>query len=453
MNIKSKSSTLQGVFQVPSDKSISHRALMLSSIASSPSYLQGILWGEDIQATSTILRQLGCNQEISYRGDSVDIYVLPIEDRQKKPKDTRFNCGNSGTTMRLMMGLLSSSMFSFELFGDASLSKRPMKRIVEPLANLGIFYRCKGREGRPPIIFQPNTRNQTSEVPFFAQNLALPSAQLKSALLLCGLQYQGCEIKGGLYSRNHTEIMLEKMGADIMYPKNTENSSQSTFQDDTIILHPSQLTGLNCHIPKDQSSAAFAIAAALITPDSKLELRNINFNSTRTGFLDHVIKMGADIEVFHRDNTEFIEPVVDLIVKYSPNLQNREIQEQDVPRLIDEIPILALLATQAEGVFEISFAEELRVKETDRIAATVSNFQKLGVEISEKRDGFRLLGKQEIQGGEVFSFSDHRIAMTSILAGMISKKSVLVRDVESIHTSFPNFFTEFRKCGANLDYF
>jgi 3-phosphoshikimate 1-carboxyvinyltransferase len=458
MNIKSKKSNLRKNFVVSADKSISHRCLILGSLASESSSFQNVLWGEDVQATSQILNKLGCKQNISIDKATGTAHIIlePTDFRGTQPLDSIFDCGNSGTTMRLMTGLLGNCGFSFTLIGDQSLNSRPMKRVVEPLHQIGVDYYCEGANYRPPIICKGNLSNNNNNkissdmIPFFEHHLQVASAQVKSALMLLGIQNNGCRITGGKKSRNHTEIMLEHMGANISYPHAREKIAQHIHSDEILLQNTRQLQGLHCIVPGDQSSAAFVIAATLICSNSKIILKNINMNKSRTKFLEHIIKMGANIEIEYIENKLYIEPVANLRIRYTEHLKNVDIKKEDIPRLIDEIPILTLIATQASGIFELSNASELRVKETDRIRATVVNLRVLGVSIEETDDGLILQGKQPIIGGVVDSYFDHRIAMTGVIAGMISKESVIVQNTKCIQTSFPNFFTEFKKCGADI---
>ena len=406
--------TLNGEITIPADKSISHRAVIFASLADGISTIRNFSDGQDPKSTLNIFRKLGVDIDI------INKSTVIINSKSKLlPPPNSLDCGNSGTSMRLISGILARQKFDSTLIGDQSLSKRPMKRIIEPLTLMGADIQSKNNTA--PLIIKGKTLQPI--------NYKTPkaSAQVKSCILLAGLGTEGkTTITEPYLSRNHTEIMLKYMGADIQ----TEGNSVS--------ISKSKLSPIDIEICGDISSAAYFIAAALIIPDSKVILKNVGLNPTRTGMLDILKQMGADIKIL--DEIEICgEKTGTLEVKYS-NLKCCEISGEIIPRLIDEIPIIAVLATQAQGQTIIKDAQELRNKESDRITAVVTELRKLGADIEETPDGMIINGKTDLFGDcEVETYHDHRLAMSLYVAGLICKKEILINRFQWVNISFPKF--------------
>lgn len=421
--------SLGGSITVPGDKSLSHRSLIFSAIAEGQSRVRNLLLGDDVLRTLTIINELGVktshtagtiskNDEVVVEG--VGLFGL------KRPRRVLY-CGNSATTMRLMLGLLSAQDFQTSLTGDASLNKRPMDRVTKPLERMGARFEAVQRKGQRVITV-------TGKRPLraIAYHSPIASAQVKSAVLLAGLYTPGTtSVTEPGRSRNHTELMLKAMGAPVRVAGLT-----------VFVSPPEKLRPLDVTVPGDISSAAFFIVAALLLPDSKLTIREVSLNPTRTGILDVLLKMGARIEIT-RERMAAGERVGDLTVFSSP-LTNCDIGGEILPRLIDEIPILALAGACARGRMSVSGAGELRVKETDRIAAICSELKKLGVAVTEKDDGFAIEGtgtsgfRHPASG--LAGYGDHRMAMMAVVAGSLLARPVEIDDVGCIDTSFPDFF-------------
>ena len=419
MDIKSSKvkNGLTGAFEIPSDKSISHRAVMFSSIAKGKSLIKNFLYAADCRSTVGLFKSLGV--EINF----VDNNTLEVRsDGRLKATNLPLDCGNSGTTMRLVSGILSGQNFNSTLIGDESLSKRPMKRIIDPLMLMGadIF----SKDNKAPLQI---TGKQLEGIEYSSP---IASAQVKSSILLAGLRANGTtKVIEPYVSRNHSEIMLEYMGANI----STEGYSVS--------IEKSELEAKDIVIAGDISSAAFFIVAGLIVPNSDITIKNVGLNPTRTGIIDVVLRMGADIEILDKRIISG-EEVGDLRVKYSSNLKSCNINGADIPRLIDELPIIALLATQAEGVTKITDAQDLRNKEADRITAVATEFKKIGLQIEELQDGFIIEGRQQVLGNtDVEVYHDHRLAMTLYIAGLIANKEILVKEFQWVDISMPEFLS------------
>ena len=403
---------LNGVITTPADKSISHRAVILSSLAKGKSVIKNFSNGQDPLSTLKVCKNLGLEYEL---GDNLIINSIG---KYTEPKNS-LDCGNSGTTMRFMSGVLAGQNFDSVLIGDESLSKRPMKRIIEPLALMGA--NIQSNDGKAPLnIYGQNLHSidYTSK---------LSSAQVKSCVLLAGLNCDGKTIyKEPYVSRDHTERMLKYMGANIQTKGNVTEIEKSQ-------LEPSVI-----EICGDISSASFFIVAGLIVPNSKIVLKNVGFNPTRTGIIDIVNKMGGSIEILDKREVSN-EPVGDLRITYS-NLKACNIEGEIIPKLIDELPVIAVLATQAEGTTVIKDAQDLRNKESDRICAIVSELKKLGANIEETPDGFIVYGKTVLKGGtDVKTYHDHRLAMSLYIAGLICEKPINIEGFEWVNISFPNF--------------
>jgi len=411
---------LKGEIEIPSDKSLSHRSVIFSSLAKGCSVIRNFSDGQDPLSTVNVFRSLGV--DISF----ADEKTLVINSDGVLHNPVGFlDCGNSGTTMRLVSGILAGQNFSSVLTGDESLSKRPMKRIIEPLSLMGAEISSDG--GRAPLKIhgtELHSINYTSKI---------ASAQVKSCLLLAGLQAKGVTVFTEPYlSRNHSEILLKYMDAKIQ----TSGTSVS--------IEKSELAPIEMTICGDISSAAYFIAAALIVPESKLILKNIGLNPTRTGMIEVIKTMGGNISILD-ERSVCGEIVGDIKVEYS-QLKGCEISGELIPKLIDEIPVIAVLATQADGVTIISDAQDLRNKESDRIKTVVDGLKTLGADIEETPDGMIIHGKTELSGGcSLKTYHDHRLAMSFYVAGLISKREIMIEGFEWAGISFPSFERLFEK--------
>ncbi|MFN2362667.1 MAG: 3-phosphoshikimate 1-carboxyvinyltransferase [Halarsenatibacteraceae bacterium] len=413
-------SRIDAEVSVPGDKSISHRSLMLAGIANGQSRISGLLEGEDCLATLKIMEKLG----VDITRDNSGTYLVEGKGLAglKEPADI-LDCGNSGTSMRLLSGLLAGRPFYSVLTGDSSLNSRPMARIITPLTKMGAKIWSRDNGLAPLSIKGGKLTSINYDSP-------VASAQVKSSILLAGLSTEGITyVNEPAQSRDHTEKMLKAAGVDLEVTDNTIKLTSSGQP---------ELDPLDIKIPGDISSTAFIIAAGLITDKSKILIKDVGINQTRTGILDALEMMGAELTIQNK-RTSSGEPLADIQV-FSSNLKAVEISGELVPRLIDEIPLLALLATQADGETVIKDAAELRVKETDRIKAISSELRKLGAEIEEYPDGMKIKGNTDLKGGiEVDSFGDHRIGMTMAIAGLVAKNGIIVNNSESINISFPDF--------------
>jgi 3-phosphoshikimate 1-carboxyvinyltransferase len=416
-----RSKNLSGRVKVPGDKSISHRALLLGAIAEGTTRIRNFLPAADCLATLTCVRGLGVEVE---RLSETELIVHGRGLRGLlEPKDV-LDCARSGTTMRLLAGLLAGQSFYSVLTGNEQLRRRPMGRIAEPLRRMGAT--VLGREdGRlPPLTIQGgNLRGIEYKLP-------VASAQVKSAILLAGLYADGSTVihEPGP-ARDHTERMLAAMGTNIQYP--IPNTAGITLRGGT------ELSSLDILVPGDISSAAYFIAATCLVPGSEVVVEGIGVNPTRTGFLDALREMGADILVENRQEVSR-EPVADVVVRIG-KLRGTAVGGDQVPRMIDEFPILAVVASQAEGETVVRDAAELRVKETDRIANIAVELRKMGARIRERPDGFVVQGPMRLVGTQVNSHGDHRLAMSLAIAGLIAEGETTVEGAECIVDSFPGF--------------
>lgn len=412
---------LSGEVTIPADKSISHRAIIFSALAKGKSIIKNFSKGQDPHSTLNIFKQLGVQFE--EEGTTVVVKSSGVLQSSNSPLD----CGNSGTTMRLMAGVLAGQKFNSTLIGDDSLSKRPMKRVIAPLEQMGGD--IQSNNFKAPLIISGK------ELKAINYNSPIASAQVKSCILLAGLNANGITTVTEPYtSRNHTEIMLKAMGANLSVEKTT------------VSIEKSELEPIDIEIPGDISSAAYFICAGLIVPNSEIILKNVGLNPTRTGIIDVVKSMGGNIELLSERIT-CGERVGDILVKYSPNLKACKISGEIIPRLIDEIPVIAVLATQADGQTVISDAQDLRNKESDRISAVVTELRKLGAEIEETPDGMIISGKTSLKGEcDVETYHDHRLAMSLFVAGLITQKEIKINGFEWVNISFP----EFEKMFASL---
>jgi 3-phosphoshikimate 1-carboxyvinyltransferase len=403
---------------IPGDKSISHRGIMFSAIAEGESHIYNFLTGEDCLRTIDCFQKLGVPIEIEK--DFVRIRGVGLRGLEK-PKE-RLDVGNSGTTLRLMTGILSGQDFDCEITGDASIQRRPMDRVILPLRQMGASIEGVEIENLAPL------RIRGRKLQGIAYNSPVPSAQVKSAILLAGLYAQGETRNREPYlSRNHTELMLKDMGADIRV---------DGLQ--VICRSGNPLYAKDRRIPGDISSAAFFIVLGAMLEESELLLKNVGINPTRTGILDVLAEMGGQIRILNV-REECGERIGDIQVKGSP-LKGVEIGGAMIPRLIDEIPVLAVAAAFAEGTSVIKDAQELKVKESNRIDALVAELKKIGVDIEKTEDGMVIRGGRRIKGGKINSYGDHRIAMAMTIAGLGSEEGVEIDTPECAAVSFPYFY-------------
>lgn len=416
-------SVLSGEIKVPGDKSISHRAVIFGSLANGITEVSNFLNGEDCLRTIDTFKAMGV--QIEKNGTHLKIYGKGINALKKPNTDLYF--GNSGTTARLLLGVLSGLPFQTTVTGDESLSNRPMNRVASPLREMGA--KIKSENGQNVLPLTINGGHLTG----ISYTLPVKSAQVKSALLLAGLlATDRTEIRELTPTRDHTEHMLQAFGADIV------KSGLATT-----ITSNHALTATEVTVPGDISSAAFLLVGAAIVPDSKLTVKRVGLNETRTGIIDVFKKMGANMEL---TNTFTIngELIGDITIS-SGSLQGIIIEGDIIPRLIDEIPIIALLATQANGTTIIKDAQELRFKETDRIKAVVEVLTKLGASIEGTEDGMIIHGNTTLSGGAVSGYQDHRIAMMTAIASLVASDVVVLDDDASINISYPGFFQDLEK--------
>lgn len=403
---------------MPGDKSISHRAIIFSALASGMSSIEGLCSGEDTGRTLEIFKQLGVRAETP-SPHGVVIHGKGLHGLQE-PRSILY-AGNSGTTMRLMTGLLSAQPFFSVLSGDASLNSRPMRRVVEPLKLMGANITGRDSGNLAPLAIS------SGKLHGMDHTLKVASAQVKSALLLSGLYADGTtRVREPVLSRDHTERMLSFLGVPIQ--------ARGT---DVSVSGGAELRCEHFIIPGDISSAAFFIVAGLLAKNAEIMVRNVGINPTRTGFLDILKGMGALLEISN-ERSVCGEPVADMLVR-SSRLQAIEIGGDIIPRAIDEIPILAVAAALAEGTTIIRDARELRVKESDRIATMTAELRKCGVAVEERDDGMVITGREAVRGAVCTSHGDHRVAMSMAVAGLCAQGQMIIEDGECINTSFPEF--------------
>jgi 3-phosphoshikimate 1-carboxyvinyltransferase len=412
---------LWGKIQVPGDKSISHRSLMLGALASGETQIRGLLLGEDPRSTAACFRAMGA-QISELNTELVIVQGLGLGFLQEP--DQVLDAGNSGTTLRLMMGILASHPDRlFTITGDASLRSRPMGRVVAPLKQMGA--QIWGRKG--DTLAPLAVRGQQLQPIHYHSPIA--SAQVKSAILLAGLMAEGkTTVTEPALSRDHSERMLRAFGAEVSVDSKTCSAT---------VTGPAKLRGQSVIVPGDISSAAFWLVAGAIIPGSDLLIENVGVNPTRTGVLDILLAMGADITLENARETAG-EPVADLRVR-SSTLKACTIEGRIIPRLIDEIPVLAVAAAVAQGTTIIRDAEELRVKESDRLTAIASQLNRMGARITETSDGLEITGGSDLQGTEVDSFTDHRIAMSLAIAALRSSGTTTIHRAEAAAISYPAF--------------
>jgi 3-phosphoshikimate 1-carboxyvinyltransferase len=416
---------LEGSIQMPGDKSISHRYAMLGAIAEGPTEIHFFASSADCQSTLHCLRKLGVKIE---RRESVVTIEGAGLGGLKAPVET-LDAGNSGSTMRMLAGILSAQPFQSVMTGDASLSRRPMKRVIDPLTQMGAKIRS-AEGGRPPLEITGGTLRP------IRYELPVASAQVKSAVLLAGLFTEGeTEVVEPAPTRDHTEIALEQMGADIGRHHRT-----------IAVRGRARLAGKKLYVPGDISSAAFFIVAGLLTPESNLLIHNVGLNPTRTAILDVLASMGGRVRVV---NVEMLngELLGDLHIEPG-KMRGGEIPLEMVPGLIDELPVLSVFGTQTEEGLSYHGAAELRVKESDRIAVVAENLRRMGAEVEEFPDGLRVAGRQKLRGAEIETHDDHRIAMAFAVAGLVAEGTTVIRDSACVDVSFPEFFETLDKASA-----
>ncbi len=420
MKLCGPAGALRGSTDLPGDKSISHRALLHAALSPHESRLQNVLRAGVTAAMMACLRQLG----VSIEGEGSD---LTVYGGVWRTPDSPLNCGNSGTTMRLLLGGLAGMPLEVELTGTDGLQRRPMGRVARPLRAMGASISA---DNAPLIVRGGGLMGRE-------HHLQVPSAQVKAALLLAALQAEGpTTIHQPASSRDHSERMLRELGINVLSSANAVR-----LHPDGRPLPPTRLT-----VPGDFSSAAFLIAAAVMLPGSQVRLRGVGVNPTRTGLLDALSEMGANISIDNlRKNGG--EPVADITARYS-HLRAVEVHGELVVRMIDEFPVFAVLATQAEGVTTVRDAEELRVKESDRISALAAELRRMGIAIIERTDGFSINGPQQLSAATVNSRADHRLAMSLAVAALLAQGESTVERAEAVHESFPGFASALRELGA-----
>ena len=427
MHLKlSKSKNLKGHVTIPGDKSISHRSIILSSLAEGTSEISGFLKGEDCLATLDSFKKMGV--KIEEEDEKISVHGVGLHGL-KKPTENLY-LGNSGTSMRLLAGLLSGQKFSTVLTGDSSLSSRPMKRILEPLKEMGASISASANTA--PLSIKPS--NKLNGISY---ELPIASAQVKSCILLAGLYADSnTQVIESYLTRDHTEKMFKKFGIEI----------DESYKDSKKIIKispPRKLNPSTLNIPGDFSSASFFIVAGLIIPNSEITLKNVGINSSRTALIKVLIQMGANIKI--KNIKDDYEKTADIEIKTS-NLKAIVLDEELIPNLIDELPILFIAASFARGKTIIRGVEELRTKESDRLEAMSNSLRVIGVESKSYSDGIDITGKSSLKSSvTIDSFGDHRIAMASSIACSMLEGENIIKNVENIQTSFPNFI---ETCGS-----
>lgn len=418
MKLRTNAKGLRGSLRVPGDKSISHRSIIFGSLAKGVTKVHDILRGEDVLSTMQVFREMGV--KIEDKGDLVEIHGCGFDGLQEPQRP--LDMGNSGTSIRLIAGVLAGQNFSAQMVGDDSLSKRPMDRISLPLRQMGVEIAGQTERDLPPLTIHGNPNLKPIQY-----QLPIASAQVKSALIFAALQAQGESliIEKDL-TRNHTEDMLLQFGGQLKVDgKEIRVAGKQELQAQEVV------------VPGDISSAAFWLVAGLIVPNSKITLTNVGINETRTGILDVIQAMGGKLSVSEVDE---VAKSATITVE-SSELHGTEISGELIPRLIDELPIIALLATQAEGQTLIRDAEELKVKETDRIQVVADALNSMGADIQPTADGMIIQGKTPLKGASVHTYGDHRIGMMTAIAALIVKDgNVELERAEAINTSYPDFF-------------
>ena len=408
---------LKGTIKIPGDKSISHRAVMFGSLAKGDTEITGFLRGDDCMSTISCFKKLGIDIDVT--DDKVIVHGKGLKGLSA-PKET-LDVGNSGTTIRLISGILSAQNFDSVLNGDASIQKRPMKRVINPLSLMGASIESTN-DGYAPLTIHG------SKLKAIEYTMPVASAQVKSAILLASLFAEGTTvINEPVASRDHTEIMLIYFGAD---NKNNKGVITSSPVD--------ELYGRNLEVPGDISSAAFFMVAGLVVPDSHIIIENVGINPTRTGIIDALQAMGGYVKVLNERKSGG-ELVGDIEVKTS-HLKATTLEGSIIPRMIDEIPVFAVAALCAEGTTYVKDASELKVKESNRIATMSTELGKMGVTITETDDGMIIEGNQKLKGSTVYSHLDHRVAMSCAIAALIAEGNTAITDADCVGISFPDFY-------------
>ena len=417
---------IKGVLIPPPDKSISHRSIIFAAIGQGKSHIYNLLEAEDCKKTLKAFQQMGI--EVSKKEDYYE--VIGTGHTGLREPDNIIDCGNSGTTMRLLAGLLSGQKGNFSLDGDSSLRKRPMQRIIKPLKSMKADIRAVKENNYCPLIIKP------AELKAIDYKLPVASAQLKSALLLANLYTnEKMVLREPKVSRNHTEIMMKQLGFDIKYHnlKIVFNSQKNT-----------KIPNNKYYVPGDFSQAAYFITAALLIENSELLIKDVNLNPTRTGFLEVIKEMGANIDICDKRQTNG-EIIGNILVKHS-KLKGINVEEDLIPKMIDEIPLIAVLALKADGKTKVTAAKELRVKETDRLKNLKNAFNKLELSIDVFADGFSIKGPQTIDESVLLNTEcDHRMAMTYSILALLSKYGLGIDNYKCINNSFPTFFDKLDK--------
>ena len=418
-----KASPLKGEVHIPGDKSISHRSVMFGSIAKGTTQISHFLQGADCLSTISCFQKMGV--AIENNGDSVIVRGNGL--RGLKRPDTVLDCGNSGTTTRLISGILSAQNFDVTVTGDESIQKRPMKRIIEPLSLMGAQIESLRQNGCAPLHI---TGRPLQAIHYHSR---IPSAQVKSAILLAGLYADGeTRVTEDYVSRNHSELMLRSFGADVR------------CEGTTAIIRPvGELYGKQITVPGDISSAAPFLAAGLLVPGSELLIRQVGINPTRDGILHVCRAMGAGITLMNEQDASG-EPTADILVKCS-SLHGTVIEGAIIPTLIDELPMIAVMACFAEGTTIIKDAEELKVKESNRLEVMVKNLSAMGADVTETADGMIIRGGKPLHGAAIDSLLDHRIAMTFAVAGLCAEGETEILGAECVNISYPGFYEDLMK--------
>ena len=423
---------LSGTCRVPGDKSISHRAILFSAMAEGTSTLSGVLDSSDVRASIAAVEKLGATVDLAKQPDgSLAGIITGWGKKGPRQPDGPIYCANSGTTARLLMGVLAPWDIEVRLEGDESLSKRPMRRITAPLMKMGVSFDPAGAETLPIVEHgTPSLRAITYDAP-------MASAQLKTAVLLAGLCAHGTTtINEPSVSRNHTELMLPEYGAITTAGERTAS-----------VEGPAHLMGAQVDVPGDASSAAFIVCAALLKPGSEVRIEDVSLNTGRIGFLHTLERMGADIAI-SREGSEGKEPYGTMTARYTPDLRGCEIPAHKIASLVDEVPILSLVAAHAHGITVFRGASELRAKETDRLEAIIEGLEVLGVDAWSEGEDLFIQGQPGLVRGEGLSFDsrgDHRLAMTWAVAGLVGTKSITVEAFECVDVSYPSFLEDIER--------
>ena len=415
--------SINAVMTVPGDKSVSHRAVMFGSIANGDTEITGFLTGDDCMSTISCFKKLGIDIEVN--GEKVVVHGKGLHGL-KAPKEL-LDVGNSGTTIRLISGLLAGQDFNCRLNGDASIQKRPMNRVIKPLSQMGANIKSTN-DGYAPLEITGSKLNGIE------YKMPVASAQVKSSILLASLYADGeTVVIEDAPSRDHTEIMLNYFGADIR----NDNGRITSKPVKELYAKP-------VAVPADISSAAFFIAAGLLTPNSEITITNVGINKTRTGILDAFLQMGADIKI-KNERLAGGEPVGDIVVKTS-KLKAITLGGEIIPRMIDELPVFAVAALAAEGTTVIKDAQELKVKESNRIATMIEELGKMGADIEETEDGMIIKGGQKLHGAVTYSHLDHRVVMSIAIAALNADGETTITDADCVGISFPDFYERLENC-------